>query len=113
MPTSVQYGSRVDSPDVPTTHQPINMRDDDEPEATELGPVQHGPSDTVVNSTSIGETSASNVGGTPPILGGLRRWWKHYVQLHVPHADCRDHLGMSILDLILFTGSHPHSVRQS
>jgi hypothetical protein len=95
MSTAVQRG--VDTSDLQTTHQPINIRDDDEQEATELGPVHHGPSDTVVNSTSIGETSASNVGEQLPILGGLRIWWKHYVQLHVPHADCRDHLGMSIL----------------
>ncbi|KEQ80071.1 hypothetical protein M438DRAFT_237854, partial [Aureobasidium pullulans EXF-150] len=28
----------------------------------------------------------------PSIFDGLRRWWKHYIQLHVPHAECRDHL---------------------
>jgi hypothetical protein len=113
MSTSVRRESGVGTSDVQTTHQPINTRDDDEREATELGPVQRGPSGTVLSSASIGETSTSNVGGTPPILGGLRRWWKHYIQLHVPHADCRDHLGMSIPDLILLKGSHPHSARQS
>lgn len=90
MSTSVRRESGTGASDLQITHQPTN-RDDDEREATELEPVQHAQSDTVA---TIGETSASNSGVKSPILSGLNRWWKHYIQLHVPHATCRDHLGM-------------------
>lgn len=33
---------------------------------------------------------------------GIRRLWKHYVQLSVPRVDCRDHLGRSLVNLALF-----------
>jgi hypothetical protein len=96
MSTFVRCENEADT----STHQQTTG-DDDEREATELGPVQHGLSDTVVNPASIGRTSASNAAEPTPILGGLRSWWKHYIQLHVPHADCRDHLGMFDFDPIL------------
>lgn len=96
MSTLIRREIGEDTSDLQTTHQPPE-RDNDAREATELGPVRHRPSDTVVDSASIGGTSASNVGVKPlPILNGLRSWWKHYIQLHVPHATCRDHLGMSV-----------------
>ncbi|KAI4756208.1 hypothetical protein E4T52_11691 [Aureobasidium sp. EXF-3400] len=88
----IRHESGEDTSDVQTTHQPPE-RDNDEREATELEPVRHRSSDTVVNLASTGGTSASNVGvEPPPTLSGLRSWWKHYIQLHVPHATCRDHL---------------------
>jgi len=90
MSTAVRRESGVDTSDLQTTQQSTS-RDDDEREATELGPVQHGHSDTVA---TISTTSAFNVDVKSPIPGGLRRWWKHYIQLHVPHATCRDHLGV-------------------
>jgi hypothetical protein len=96
MSTFVRCENEADT----STHQQTTG-DDDEREATELGPVQHGLLDTVVNPASIGRTSASNAAEPTPILGGLRSWWKHYIQLHVPHADCRDHLGMFDFDPIL------------
>lgn len=91
MSTSVRRESGTGTSDLQITHQPTD-RDDDEREATELGPVQHGQSATVV---TIGGTSTSRICGVKlPIPSGLRRWWKHYVQLELPHATCRDHLGM-------------------
>ncbi|KAG9532936.1 hypothetical protein KCU93_g588, partial [Aureobasidium melanogenum] len=64
----------------------------DEREATELEPVQHVHQDTAVRSASTNATNTSGAGGEAPFLSSLRGWWKHYIQLHVPHADCRDHL---------------------
>ncbi|CAD0082328.1 unnamed protein product, partial [Aureobasidium vineae] len=65
-------------------------KDHDEREATELGPVQHGHPTAATRSASIDATNTSR--DETPVLGGLKSWWKHYIQLHVPHADCRDHL---------------------
>jgi uncharacterized membrane protein YidH (DUF202 family) len=112
MSTSVRCETGGNTSDSPITPQQTN-RDDDEREATELGPVQHGLSDTVVNPASIGATSASNVAETTPILGGVRSWWKHYIQLHVPHAECRDHLGMSDFDPIFVTDSRMWKAEQA
>ncbi|KAH0285664.1 hypothetical protein M436DRAFT_36404 [Aureobasidium namibiae CBS 147.97] len=88
MSTFVRRESGVDTSDLQTTRQSTS-RDDDEREATELGPVQHGHPDTVA---TISRTSVFNTDVESPIPGGLRRWWKYYIQLHVPHATCRDHL---------------------
>ena len=90
----VRHESEINTPDLQIAHQ-SPARDDDEREATELGPVRHEPSDTVANPNSIDGTSASDVGAKPQTFDGVRRWWKHYIQLHGPHATCRDHLGMS------------------
>ncbi|KEQ93457.1 hypothetical protein AUEXF2481DRAFT_41688 [Aureobasidium subglaciale EXF-2481] len=65
---------------------------DDEREATELDLVRHTSLETIVRSASIDATNTSSVGENFTRFSGLRRWWKHYIQLHVPHADCRDHL---------------------
>ena len=98
----VRHESEINTPELRPAHQ-TSERDDDEREATELGPVRHQPSDTVANPNSIDETSASNVGVRQQTFGGVRRWWKHYIQLHVPHETCRDHLGMSIgLDPVIY-----------
>ncbi|KAI5246103.1 hypothetical protein E4T43_02771 [Aureobasidium subglaciale] len=76
------------------THHKCSPNDnDDEREATELGPVRHTSLETIVRSASIDATNTSSVGENSTRFSGLRRWWKHYIQLHVPHADCRDHLG--------------------
>jgi hypothetical protein len=31
-----------------------------------------------------------------PIRRGLAAFWRHHISMSVPHADCRDHLGMSL-----------------
>lgn len=81
-------------------------KDVDEREATELEPVQHVHRDITEGSSSINATNTSGANGETPYLNGLRRWWKHYVQLHVPHADCRDHLGMQLSSPVTFSVNH-------
>ncbi|THY32061.1 hypothetical protein D6D01_02696 [Aureobasidium pullulans] len=66
-----------------------NDNNSDEREATELGRLQHGF--PIERSASI-DTTSGNSNREPSTFDGLRRWWKHYIQLHVPHAECRDHL---------------------
>lgn len=90
---------RHESETLQNVEQPCD-KDVDEREATELEPVQHVHPDIAVRSSPINATNNSGVGGKASILGGLRKWWKHYIQLHVPHADCRDHLGMQLLALL-------------
>lgn len=89
---------RLENETLQNVEQPYD-KDVDEREATELEPVQHVHPDISVRSSPNNATNNSSVGGKAPILSGLRRWWKHYIQLHVPHADCRDHLGMQLLAL--------------
>ncbi|KAH0368390.1 hypothetical protein KCU65_g4012, partial [Aureobasidium melanogenum] len=87
MSESVRHESEV----LQNIEQPYD-KDVDEREATELGPVQHDNQDIAERSSPINATNTSGASGEAPYLSGLRRWWKHYIQLHVPHADCRDHL---------------------
>ncbi|KAH0009778.1 hypothetical protein KCU78_g10579, partial [Aureobasidium melanogenum] len=82
---------RHESEVVQNVDQPCD-KNVDEREATELEPVQHVHQDTAVRSSSTNATNTSGAGGETPFLISLRGWWKHYIQLHVPHADCRDHL---------------------
>jgi uncharacterized membrane protein YidH (DUF202 family) len=63
----------------------------DECEATELGQLNS----VAIERHQHPETSLSSVSGRQDLgrFDGVRRWWKHYIQLQVPHAECRDHLG--------------------
>lgn len=104
MSESVRHVSEV----VQNVDQPCD-KNVDEREATELEPVQHVHQDTAVRSSSTNATNTSGAGGEAPFLISLRGWWKHYIQLHVPHADCRDHLGMQLSSPVTFScESHSH-----
>ena len=72
------------SQDVVSEPEPVHIRpdadsaSDDEREATELRSVTSG-------------RRRSRVLSTP--ASSKLRWWRHHVNITVPHDDCRDHLG--------------------
>lgn len=98
MSNPVQHKATTDADPIRLHGHSQNNNDHDEREATELGQLvdavnlQNASSNTPATLNSAAETSS--IPAHQKRSDGLRRWWKHYIQLHVPHAACRDHLGM-------------------
>ncbi|CAD0085806.1 unnamed protein product [Aureobasidium mustum] len=104
MSGSVRHGDEI----LQNVEHPFD-KDVDEREATELEPVQHVHQNIAGRSSSTNASNNPGTGREAPILSGLRRWWKHYIQLHVPHADCRDHLAglfQSAAIVVIIIGAH-------
>ena len=78
----------------PTDNERVQaINECDEREATELGQLN---TVTQIQQDDNGITKADATRHRRlSKFDGSRQWWKHHIQLHVPHAACRDHLGMS------------------
>ena len=94
-----------------TTNEPVARTENehDEREATELGQI-----DGSKHPTRLVPKTADLAGGTSAKTSQnsrfdhLKRIWKDYIQLHVPHAACRDHLGRSTCSVLIeFEKSSP------
>lgn len=76
---------------------------DHEQEATELNPVDHEDVVSTHDAAPWTRNGSINSCHTTSDQAQLQkrhwydfvsRFWRHYIQLSVPHVDCRDHLGM-------------------
>lgn len=98
----------VSSPTTRTT-TPINTQSaqqkssHDEREATELGPIERVPG-LVSRNSSMSTAADVDAGPVDQARKYESRWyhsitafWNHYINLAVPNADCRDHLGRNHL----------------
>lgn len=95
------------SPPEPAAPEDVHLpngnhsEEEDEREATELGIVTGFQAYQGTPATTASDAGSSVRRNrlrrqAPGRFHGISKFWKHQVQLAVPHNDCRDHLGKCI-----------------
>ncbi|KAK4973188.1 hypothetical protein LTR66_011248 [Elasticomyces elasticus] len=94
IPESVHCKSGVFRPSAVSAKE-----EDDEREATELGQVAeaHGRASGISGDAGVTNAPGSLRGShvqlhVPHWYDPIKKFWKHQIQLSLPHDDCRDHL---------------------